>query len=197
MAGLRINQRILILCEGVTEYIYAKSLQMELPRNLQRSISIEIDYQSQNDPKSLVTEARKRIRNAIKERNAYDTVWLFFDKDRWQALRETFELIRKDGVKIAYTSICIEHWFILHFENCGRAFATGEAAIRYLNRLWPKYHKTKVNAYKELRDRLQNAIERANTIVRNQDTAIAAHDRNPYFTIQELIEFFDELKASA
>lgn len=63
------NKRILILCEGVTEYLYAKSLQSDLPRNLQRSISIEIDYNSRNDPKSLAEEARKRKRKARKERN--------------------------------------------------------------------------------------------------------------------------------
>lgn len=61
------NKRILILCEGVTEYLYAKSLQSELPRNLQRSISIEIDYNSKNDPKSLAEEARRRKSQKRKE----------------------------------------------------------------------------------------------------------------------------------
>jgi RloB-like protein len=194
MATLRINKRILILCEGATEYIYAKSLQMELPRDLQRSVSIEIFYQTQNDPKSLVQEAHRRQRNSAKERNPYDNVWLFFDNDNWPQLEEAFELIARYHFNYAYSSICMEHWFILHFEHCGRSFANGEEALRYLHRLWPAYHKTKVNAYKELKERLAAAIERANTISRNQDEELRIHERNPYFTVHDLIRFFDELK---
>lgn len=194
MAKLRINKRILILCEGATEYIYAKSLQMELPRELQRSVAIEIFYQTQNDPKSLVQEAHKRERNANKERNAYDIVWLFFDNDNWPQLGEAFALINKYGFRIAYTSICIEHWFILHFEHCGRAFNNGEEVIRHLNRLWPQYHKTKINAFAALKDRLATAIERANLINRTQGNSEApVHERNPYFTVQDLVSFFEEL----
>jgi RloB-like protein len=194
MSGLRINKRILILCEGATEYIYAKSLQMELPRDLQRSVAIEIFYQTQNDPKSLTQEAHRRQRNSVKERNPYDDVWLFFDNDNWPQLAEAFELISKYGFRIAYTSICLEHWFILHFEHCGRSFPNGDQALNYLNRLWPAYHKTKINAYKELKERLAAAIDRANTINRNQNEEIQVHERNPYFTVHELIRFFDELK---
>jgi len=194
MTRLRVNKRILILCEGMTEYIYARSLQMELPRDLQRSVSIEIFYQNQNDPKSLALEARKRVRSGIKERNAYDTVWLFFDNDRWPQLNEAFEIINRDGFRIAYTAICIEHWFILHFENCGRAFQNADEAAKYLARLWPSYHKTRTNAYRELKEQLAVAIERAILINRNQQVDLAVHDRNPYFSVQELINFFEELK---
>jgi len=195
MTRLRVNKRILILCEGMTEYIYARSLQMELPRDLQRSVSIEVFYQNQHDPKSLALEARKRVRSAVKERNAYDTVWLFFDNDRWPQLKEAFDLIAKDHFRIAYTAICIEHWFILHFENCGRAFNNADEALKYLNRLWPAYHKTRTNAYRELKIQLATAIERANVINRNQDNGILLHERNPYFSVHELIDFFEELKA--
>jgi hypothetical protein len=191
---LKLNKRILILCEGATEYLYARALQMELPRHLQRSVSIEIFYQTQNDPKSLIQEAKRRTRAAIKERNAYDTVWLFFDNDRWPQLSEAFDLINRTDYKIAYTSICLEHWFILHFENCGRAFRNGDEATSYLNKLWPAYHKTKINAYKELKGRLADAIGRANTLNRNQDQGISIAQRNPYFTVQDLVQFFNILK---
>jgi hypothetical protein len=194
MTRRRVNKRILILCEGMTEYIYARSLQMELPRDLQRSVAIEIFYQNQNDPKSLALEARKRVRTAANERNAYDTVWLFFDNDRWPQLSEAFDIINKENYHIAYTSICIEHWFILHFEHCGKAFQSGEEARRYLNKLWPQYHKTRTNAYKELKDRLEAAIERANAINKNKEADIPVHERNPYFTLQGLISFFEHLK---
>jgi hypothetical protein len=188
------NKRILILCEGVTEYLYAKSLQSELPRNLQRSISIEIDYNSSNDPKSLAEEARKRKRKARKERNLYDSVWLFFDHDNWPQLEAAFRIINKEGFCVAYSAMCIEHWFILHFENCGRSFQDGTEALRFLKSKWPEYHKTKLKHYEILKGELDTAIDRAKTLRRNVQTDLPKHQRNPYFTIDKLIDFFDEFK---
>lgn len=188
------NKRILILCEGVTEYLYAKSLQSELPRSLQRSISIEIDYNSRNDPKSLAEEARKRKRKARKERNSYDSVWLFFDHDNWPQLEAAFRIIDSEGFCIAYSSMCIEHWFILHFENCGRSFQDGTEALRFLKTKWPEYHKTKLKHYEILKDELYTAIDRAKTLRRNVQTDLPKHQRNPYFTVDKLIDFFDEFK---
>lgn len=194
MTDITINRRILILCEGFTEYIYAKSLKMELPRLLQRSIAIEIFQQHKNDPKSLVIEANKKVKKAQKDRNPYSIVWLFFDNDKWPQLPEAFEIINKLNFKVAYSSICIEHWFILHFENCGRAFNSSEEALKYLQRLWPTYHKTRTNAYNELKNNLSLAIDRANIINKNQTTELNIHEKNPYFTIQDFIDFFEKLK---
>lgn len=188
------NKRILILCEGVTEYLYAKSLQSELPRNLQRSISIEIDYNSKNDPKSLAEEARKRKRKAKKERNPYDSVWLFFDHDNWPQLEAAFKIVDAEGLHIAYSAMCIEHWFILHFENCGRSFQDGGEALRFLKTKWPEYHKTKLKHSEFLKDELDTAIGRAKTLRRNVQTDLPKHQRNPYFTIDQLIDFFNDFK---
>lgn len=188
------NKRILILCEGVTEYLYAKSLQSELPRQLQRSISIEIDYNSRNDPKSLAEEAVKRKRKARKERNSYDSVWLFFDHDNWPQLEAAFRIIDSEGFCIAYSAMCIEHWFILHFENCGRSFHDGGEALRFLKTNWPEYHKTKLKHYEILKEDLETAIDRAKTLRRNVQADLPKHQRNPYFTIDKLIDFFNEFK---
>lgn len=188
------NKRILILCEGVTEYLYAKSLQSELPRNLQRSISIEIDYNSRNDPKSLAEEGRKRKRKARKERNSYDSVWLFFDHDNWPQLEAAFKIVDSEGFCIAYSAMCIEHWFILHFENCGRSFQNGTEALRFLKTKWPEYHKTRLKHYELLKEDLDTAIDRAKTLRKNVQTDLPKHERNPYFTIDKLIDFFNDFK---
>jgi hypothetical protein len=194
MSKGKVNKRILILCEGVTEYLYAKSLQMELPRSLQRSISVEIYHQTQNDPKSLLSEAKRRVKTAKKEGNSYDQIWLFFDNDNWPQLAEVFNHLNKEQFQFAYSSLCFEHWVILHFENCGKAFSSGEETIKHLKRYWPEYHKTKSNIYKELRDKLGVAIERAKSICKNSCPGDALHKKNPYFTVQLLINYFDELK---
>jgi len=184
------NKRILILCEGLTEYLYAKSLQAQIPRSLQRSISIEIDNNSRNDPKSIALEAQKRKIKAKKERNPYDSIWLFFDNDNWPQLEEAFRIIESEGFCVAYSSICIEHWFILHFEDCGRAFQNCKEAFSFLKTLWPNYHKTKIKHYQELHKELNLAIERAKTLRRTKQTNLPVHKRNPLFTIDKLIDFF-------
>ncbi len=187
------NKRVLILCEGETEYFYAKALQQNLPRNTQRFVSIEINHGSKSDPKSIAKEAKRKKTKASKERNPYEQIWIFFDNDNWPQLADAFGIIQKEGFKIAYSSMCIEHWFILHFENCGRAFSDGEEAFRHLKKIWPEYHKTKINHYHELSDRLNEAINRARTINKNHTMEIEIYRKNPFFTIGELIDFFRAL----
>ncbi|WDZ99604.1 RloB family protein [Mucilaginibacter sp. SJ] len=190
----KVNKRILILCEGVTEYLYAKTLRSELPRSLQQSISVEVFYSTKNDLKQLVAEAHRQLKAAIKERNPYDMVWLFFDKAQCQDLEGTFRQITRDRFEFAYSAIAIEHWFILHFEHCGRSFQTGEEALKHLTKLWPEYHKTRLNHYKHLREQLALAMERAELVNHRQDEETPIHIRNPYFTIQRLVNFFERLK---
>lgn len=194
------NKRILILCEGVTEYLYAKSLQSELPRSLQRSVSIEIDNNAKNnDPRSLADEARRRKRKAIKEKkpfefDLFDFIWLFFDHDNWPQLEDAFQIIESENFCIAYSSICMEHWFILHFEDCGKSFQSGAEALHRLKLLWPSYHKTKLKHYELLKTQLSTAKVRAKTLRKTVQTEIPKYQRNPYFTIDKLIDFFSELK---
>lgn len=195
MKRQRYNKRILVLCEGHTEYAYAKALQQRLPRRTQGSIAIDLHLGSRNDPKSLAQEAQKRKRKAKRERNAYDAIWLFFDKDTWPQLGEAFRLIAKEDFSIAYSSLCIEHWFILHFENCGRAFSSGDEALRHLKTLWPVYHKTKIKHFDFLADRLEKARERAELLNKEAERQEALiYNRNPFFTIHSFIYFFDSLK---
>ena len=189
----RPNKRILILCEGETEYFYAKALQAELPRHLRRTITIEIDYNSRHDPINLVKEARRRKSKARKEKNPYDSIWLFFDNDNYPNLNLAFDIIHSESFSIAFSSICIEHWFILHFQDCGRAFTDCRKAFSYLKRIWPEYHKTKLKHYMVLRETLNIAIDRAKILKRNSDPDIPVFQRNPYFTIDKLIDFFDNI----
>lgn len=188
----RSNKRILILCEGVTEEFYAKSLRAELDRSIQRSIAVDISVGNKWDPLNLVKEAITKSKKARKEKNPYHTIWLFFDHDNWPQLRESFQLIDKVDFKFAFTSLCIEHWFILHFEDSGRAFQRGEDVVRYLQGLWPEYHKTKINHFQKLKPDLESAIERADRINKRQED-LPVFERNPYCSIPDMIAYFRSL----
>ena len=191
---MKVNQRILILCEGLTEYYYARALHGELPRAVQRSVSIEVDYSNKNDPKHLANEAVRRAKKAKKERNAYDVIWVFFDHDNNPHLEAAFAIMERYGLKPAFCAICIEHWFILHFEECGKAFPTGTQALEHLRKLWPEYHKTKSKPYEVLKGNLETARKRAHLLLENQEDGLPRLKRNPYFSMCSLIDFFEALR---
>ncbi|MES2652971.1 MAG: RloB family protein [Bacteroidota bacterium] len=189
---MNFNKRILILCEGMTEYLYAKSLQNQLPREKRRLLNIEIGQSQQNDPLSIVKEAERKVKTAEKERNKYDAVWLFFDHDNWPQLKEALERAERVGFNLAFTAISIEYWFILHFEDCGRAFANGDECLKYLKKYWPNYHKTKINHFVELMDKIDIAIERAERLEK-RNALIEIIDAQPYTSVHLLVSFFKTL----
>lgn len=86
----------------------------------------------------------------------------------------------------------MEHWFILHFEDCGRAFQRGGEALSYLKKLWPEYHKTKIDHFNALKENLPNALERIQKINLRQNE-LPVFERNPYSSIADLITFFQRL----
>src|SRR5690606_38128002 len=135
------------------------------------------------------------VKKARKERNTYDTVWLFFDHDNNPRLQAAFEVIAAHGFEIAYTAICFEHWLILHYENCGRAFQNADEAMKYLKKFWPNYHKTKSKAFEELRGKLAVAVERADVLMKNLDAGLPVHiitpenSNSPYILSTYFISF--------
>lgn len=188
---------ILIIPEGWCEYNYAQSLKSSLPRDKQRSISVEMprpDYK--NTAVQLLSKAVRLITKAKKDKNPYDAVWLFFDNDNQTELEHVFRKIESAGIKMAYSSISIEHWFILHLENIRTPYINSRQALRKIESLWEdrfnkEYHKTKVNHFKSLKDYLETAIQRAEQITtHSEEDDIPLAQRNPYFTVQELITFF-------
>ncbi len=103
--------------------------------------------------------------------------------------------IKQWGLQAAYSAICLEHWFLLFFEDNRRSFRNAEEVIHYLKqRHWPTYHKTKINHYELLKDRLPLAMERAAFIKQQVDHSMPINEWNPFFTLHEFIAFFDELR---
>lgn len=196
----RAGQHILIIPEGWCEYNYAQALKQSLPRDKQRSISVEMPKpNNENSAFQLLDKAEIMIRKARRDKNPYDAVWIFFDNDNQPNLSSFFQKLNNTSVQIAYSSMCIEHWFILHFENNRQAYQTAQQASQRIDTLWQSnfnqpYHKTKVNHFEKLKNNLAIAIQRANAITQQaeaDETPVA--NRNPFFTIQNFIEFFKSL----
>lgn len=64
------HRRVLILCEGITEEVYAKTLRTAfLPRELQRTVTVDVVRHKKNDPMNLVAEAKERVKQACMSSN--------------------------------------------------------------------------------------------------------------------------------
>ncbi len=196
----RAGQHILIIPEGWCEYNYAQALRHSLPRDKQRSISVEMPKpNNENNASQLLDKALAMLKKARRDKNPYDVVWIFFDNDNQPNLAPFFQRLNNTSVQIAYSSICIEHWFIIHLEDNRQAYQNAHQALQRIETLWHKqfnqdYHKTKLNHFEKLRDKLHTAMDRATSITQQVVAdEIPIVNRNPFFTIQEFIQFFQRL----
>lgn len=187
---------ILVVCEGQTEYLYAKSLQTRLPRSVQRNFRIELDYDSKNEPSIMVNKAIRKVQQAKQDKVPYDLVWLFFDNDNRPGLERVFNRISERRFRFAYSSKCIEYWFLLHFTDCGKEFYDCDETLQLLRKYWPVYHKTKINHFDFLKQSLSLAISRANHHRNNFAPELAIHQKNPFTNVDELVLFFTEFNNS-
>ena len=188
------TNRMLIFCSGTTEYLYAKSLQMELPRNRRGAISVEVTNQRACDPLALAQEAVQKKKQANRDRNPFNNVWLFYGNPSIE-VQDLLRYIGLNGLNGAYCPICLEHWFILHFEDYSASFSSREEAIEHLTQIWPLYKKNQIDAYTELKPLLPVAIDRAATA--NRQLTIPGTETVPIFTVQSLLIFFDSIRQAS
>ncbi|AYD47946.1 RloB domain-containing protein [Arachidicoccus soli] len=82
LKNIQQPERILVLCEGESEIIYLNGYKSE-DTNRRRLSRLEIEiYQLTNySPLGLVSEAKKKIKEAKKDKMPYKSVWVVFDKD--------------------------------------------------------------------------------------------------------------------
>ncbi|XVJ66875.1 MAG: RloB domain-containing protein [Lacibacter sp.] len=88
---------------------------------------IEDEYRTQ--PMSFVREAQVEMQDG-----SYDEAWAVFDYDhrKFEFINKAFELAKSEElgvVRIAYSSVAIEHWFLLHFERNTTDFQKSECRI--------------------------------------------------------------------
>ncbi|WP_158549945.1 RloB family protein [Runella aurantiaca] len=185
------TNRELIFCSGTTEYLYAKSMQMELPHNLRGAVTVEVTNQRSCDPWSLAKEAVRKKKQSNRDRNPYDNIWLFYGNPSVE-MPGMLKYLGANDLNAAYCPLCLEQWFILHFEEYATSFVTRESAVAHLKKIWPQYKKNQIDAYEELKERLPMAISRA-SLVNNQ---LKIHETKavPIFTVPNLLVFFDSMR---
>ncbi len=193
----RTNPRILILCEGETEVNYLNGFKNNCIEKSKRfGLSIEIVKSRNSDLKNLVHDVKKRMSAKQKDATPYNHVWLVFDNDNHPNRDHPFNQKNTIGYEIAFTSIAIEQWFLLHFNYSTKAFENGDSIKRHLassrNNLIPGYKPGKTDVIPFLKDKQQVALDHARKLRNYQSTnnpQSKIYDLNPYTDMDKLIEF--------
>lgn len=82
-----------------------------------------------------------------KEKAKYKQKWLVFDNDGHDDFAEGVKLARQNGFRVAFSNMCIEYWFMLHFYNHdGTAIplkgnSHSKAQIEEINKFIERYNK--------------------------------------------------------
>lgn len=115
------------------------------------------------------------------KRKKFTQKWLVFDYDGHADFSKAIILARNNGFKVAFSSMCIEYWFDLHFiEHDGKPIpmvgnSHSKAQIDIINKFIKKYNttaKTKVKLYddksKNIEDDLFDLMLSVNPATKNR-----------------------------
>lgn len=202
----KLKYRIYIVCEGTnTEPNYFNEIaeQPEVFKDFAITVypsEEERDKGLDNQGESIKTDAKNLVKIAREYGSDYDEVWAVFDKDGYTKHEEAFEDAQKPEtgekvVNIAFSSIAIEHWILLHYEQNKTAFNKSKDAIKYLKDKEyflddPKDSETLI--YSQLQEKTETAIQNAAWLrmemeaeLQNNDGKI--YELNPYVTVDDLV----------
>lgn len=167
--GVSISRRGLILCEGETEENYFKGLiSEEKYRRKFSSIDVSVYKPKDNSPQGLVKKAKEKIKEAKRERNKFDFVWVVFDRDGHQKIPEAYENARVSTpeIKIAFTIPCFEFFVLLHFEKTTKPFTKCDDVISQIKKkkYIPNYEKA-TNIFQELKPYMKDGLDNSKWVV--------------------------------
>jgi hypothetical protein len=164
--------RILIVCEGEeTEPNYFRAFRRHL-----RLTSVEVEVEGKHcgsAPISVVEFAiRRKDQRAIEARQSdylaeYDEVWCVIDVENPSHNTSFDKAIRRassSGLRLAVSNPAFEFWYLLHYEDTSRAFASGNEVKRALALHVPDYTESK-DMFAELYELTDTAIERSERVL--------------------------------
>jgi RloB-like protein len=186
----QVKDRLLILCEGIeTEPNYFRGIKKDLQyaRKL-AATRIVIHETTINTAKELVNLALSLKKEAEKERNPFQQIWVVVDRDGYTKHPESFDRAKATGIQIAFSSTCFEFWYLLHFEYSTSGFSDCDAVIKKLKTHLPNYEK-KRDHYTILKPKTEFAIGNGDKVMRHWKRVGngAVWTYNPYSDVGELV----------
>lgn len=183
------KSKVLILCEGLTEKNYFNAMKEDF--RLPKTIGVEVLQSNKVDCKGVVEEAIKKAK-----REGIEKIFVVFDHDNQPKRDEAFKLASDKKVKVIFSSICFESWYLFHFKNSTRAFASEEVLEKELKKCagMENYEKNDFKHYSILKDKLVFAKSNAENIrlsVVENNYGVEVFNLNPYTNVDELGVFLE------
>lgn len=148
-------------------------------------LSLDIEKEYKAVPTRYVREAQKRMEEA-----GHNEAWAVYDKDGHPHHENSYLLAQQHPrVNIAFNSIAIEQWFLLHFEINHVAYQKSAhipLATHIAEYVIEKKAKTKI--YDHLKLRLPVALNNVVALrLRQNDPKIRFYEKNPYANMDHLL----------
>ncbi|MBX9808314.1 MAG: RloB family protein [Flavobacteriaceae bacterium] len=182
------QSKVLILCEGLTEKNYFNAMKEDL--GLPKSVAVNIV-----DCKGDVEDVLKKAK-----RDGIEKIFVVFDHDNYPNRGDVFKLAFKKKASMILSSICFESWYLFHFKNSTKAFASEAELEKELKKCvgMENYAKNDFKHYSILKDKLAFAKSNAENVrlsVVENNYGIEIFNLNPYTNVDELVLFLENQKA--
>lgn len=186
------KSKILILCEGLTEKNYFTAMKEDF--RLSKTIGVDVFQSNKVDCKGVVEEAIKKAK-----REGVQEIFVVFDHDNQPKRDKAFKLASNKKIKVIFSSICFETWYLFHFKNSTKAFVSEEELERELKKCagMENYQKNDFKHYSILKDKLAFAKSNAENIrlsVVENNYGVEIFNLNPYTNVDELVLFLEKQK---
>ena len=154
------RDRIIIVTNGeVTEKLYLDYFKRKIEAKKNGNLTLDIiSLGSKSEP-------RRIIKRAIELRKKFDpdslhSVWAIIEKDNFDDFQEAIELGASNKIKVAYSNISIEYWFLCHFEFTTAVLSVDQLKKELTRKLKRKYEKN-LDLNKKLIPNTSKAIQYA------------------------------------
>lgn len=160
--GTRKVNKVILYCEGRnTEPSYFELFK----KNNCKVVPVVISGHGIGSCVEFVEEANKKYNCLSKvQRNKYSQKWLVYDCDGHEDFALSIKIARKYGFRVAFSNMCIEYWFVLHFYDMDgqpipmKGFSHSQAQIDLVNKAIELYNK-KASVKVKLYDSESKAVE--------------------------------------
>lgn len=160
--GTKKVNKVILYCEGRnTEPSYFELFK----KNNCKVVPVVVPGHGIGSCVEFVEEANKKYNCLSKvQRNKYSQKWLVYDCDGHEDFAVSIKIARKNGFRVAFSNMCIEYWFVLHFYDMDgqpipmKGFSHSQAQIDLVNKAIELYNK-KASVKVKLYDSESKAVE--------------------------------------
>lgn len=143
--GTRKVNKVILFCEGRnTEPSYFEMLK----KNNCKIVPVIVRGHGVGSCRDFVEEVNKKFNCLSRaQRSKYSQKWLVYDCDGHEDFADSVKYARECGFRVAFSNMCIEYWFALHFFDLdGRPIpmkgdSHSQAQINLVNRAIELYNK--------------------------------------------------------